>query len=146
MDAIVGGRARGGMSNGYSIDRRRATQCGAVAGCCKVDHTARMRWPLAGREAELRSVAAALSEGSVGGVVIVGPAGTASADAASTPTKSAATMPPMVPASSSYPHTRTASRPSSRRSRHSAPAMIGPALTGVAPADTLRQRMGNSGQ
>ncbi len=34
-----------------------------------------MGWPLAGREAELRSVAEALSEGSAGGVVIAGPAG-----------------------------------------------------------------------
>src|SRR5215210_1642226 len=34
-----------------------------------------MRWPLVGREAELRSVAEALSEGSAGGVVIAGPAG-----------------------------------------------------------------------
>ena len=34
-----------------------------------------MRWPLAGREAELRCVAEALSEDSAGGVVIAGPAG-----------------------------------------------------------------------
>jgi hypothetical protein len=34
-----------------------------------------MRWPFAGRQAELRSVAEALSEGSASGVVIVGPAG-----------------------------------------------------------------------
>ena len=34
-----------------------------------------MRWPLVGREAELRVVAEALADGSAGGVVIAGPAG-----------------------------------------------------------------------
>lgn len=40
-----------------------------------MDQTPRMRWPLVGREAELRSVAEALAEGSAGGVIITGPAG-----------------------------------------------------------------------
>ena len=40
-----------------------------------VDHTDRMRWPLTGRETELRLVGEALSNGSVGGVVIAGPPG-----------------------------------------------------------------------
>ena len=34
-----------------------------------------MRWPLVGREAELRVVSATLSEGSTGGLVVAGPAG-----------------------------------------------------------------------
>src|SRR3954453_12840116 len=58
MRAIVGAPASARMSNRYSIDQ-----------------TARMRWPLVGREAELRLVEDALSSGGAGGVVIAGPAG-----------------------------------------------------------------------
>jgi DNA-binding CsgD family transcriptional regulator len=58
MGAIVRAPALCRMSNGYSID-----------------HTARMGWPLVGREAELRLVDDALSAGTTGGVVIAGPAG-----------------------------------------------------------------------
>src|SRR3954447_1292904 len=58
MRAIVRAPASARMSNRYSIDQ-----------------TARMRWPLVGREAELRLVEDALSSGGAGGVVIAGPAG-----------------------------------------------------------------------
>ena len=58
MRAIVRLPARARMSNRYSIDQ-----------------TARMGWPLVGREAELRLVDDALSAGTTGGVVIAGPAG-----------------------------------------------------------------------
>ena len=68
MDAIVRPPGAGRLSNGYSID-------GGPRPPGEVDQTARMRWPLEGREADLRSVAEALSEGSAGGVIIAGPAG-----------------------------------------------------------------------
>jgi len=42
---------------------------------CEIDQTAGMRWPLVGRDAELRSVVEALSERSAGGVIVAGPAG-----------------------------------------------------------------------
>jgi len=58
MRAIVRAPALVRMSNGYSID-----------------HTARMGWPLVGREAELRLVDDALSAPTTGGTVIAGPAG-----------------------------------------------------------------------
>ena len=41
----------------------------------RVDQTSLMRWPLAGREAELRFVAEALANDSLAGVVVAGPAG-----------------------------------------------------------------------
>src|SRR3954451_4291457 len=58
MRAIVRLPARARMSNRYSIDQ-----------------TARMGWPLVGREAGRRLVDDALSAGTTGGVVIAGPAG-----------------------------------------------------------------------
>ena len=69
MDAIVRATAAGRMSNGYSIARAGLLRRRAV------DQTARMRWPLTGRDAELRLVGEALAGGSAGGVVIAGPAG-----------------------------------------------------------------------
>jgi DNA-binding CsgD family transcriptional regulator len=62
MAAILDPAGLGRMSNGYSTARR-------------VDQTAAMRWPFAGREEELRLVARALSDGAAGGVVVAGPAG-----------------------------------------------------------------------
>ncbi len=61
------GPARRRLSNGYSFVR--------IARSRTVDQTPRMRWPLAGREAELRSAAAALGGGAAGGVVVAGAAG-----------------------------------------------------------------------
>jgi DNA-binding CsgD family transcriptional regulator len=64
------------MSNGYStaeaVDLLRPSALGPTP---VVDHTARMRWPLTGRDIELRLVGEALSNGSVGGVVLAGPPG-----------------------------------------------------------------------
>ena len=62
------GRAR--MSNGYS-DRGPPGVLRAPGSI----RLRRMRWPLTGRDAELRLVGEALAGGSAGGVVIAGPAG-----------------------------------------------------------------------
>jgi DNA-binding CsgD family transcriptional regulator len=78
MDAIVRAPAPGRLSNGYSIAHgagRRAAHHEALGRRRVLDQTRRMQWPLVGREAELGSVAEALSDGSAGGVVITGPAG-----------------------------------------------------------------------
>ena len=73
---MVGATALPRMSNGYSI----AGVAGllrprALGRACAVDHTARMRWPFTGRDAEVRLAGEALTGGSACGLVIAGPAG-----------------------------------------------------------------------
>ncbi|HYP47962.1 MAG TPA: AAA family ATPase, partial [Thermoleophilaceae bacterium] len=75
MAAIVGADTSADMSNGYSSDERAQAAGYSAATTLAVEQTARMPWPLTGREAELELVEEALSGESVGGVVIAGAAG-----------------------------------------------------------------------
>src|SRR5262245_37218648 len=65
----VSAPARGRLSNGYS------SPCAAWPGRSAWSRLPGMRWPFAGRRAELVRAGEALSEGSAGGVVVAGPAG-----------------------------------------------------------------------